>query len=187
MKKIVASLIILAILSSCVPENRKNVYTTNEVGKNTIVSFGKILSLREVKIEDVNNGGGALAGAAAGGLGGSAIGSGRGSVIAIVAGAVIGGVAGAAAESALKEQKGIEYIIRFEALDLTKSIVQALPKDELPVAIGQCAMVQQTGDFQRVQVAPDAKLCDVEDDSTTKRSKSLYHKKKKKVKADDDE
>ena len=174
-------LLVATLLCACVPEDKKNVYQENDIGKNTIVSFGTVLSLREVKIEGNNSGAGMLAGGTAGGFAGSAIGSGRGNTTAIIAGAIIGAVAGAVAEQELKEQKGIEYIIRFETLDLTKSIVQTLPKGEVPVAIGACVMVQQSGNYQRVLPATDPKLCAVEDDSTTKRHKSTGTKKKQKV------
>lgn len=186
MKKIIALLVSTAMIAACVPQEKKNVYNENEVGKNTVVSFGKVLSFRNVKVEGNSSGIGALAGAGAGGLAGSAIGRGNGSLAGLIAGAVIGGVGGAIAEQKLRDQVGVEYIIRFASLDLTKSIVQTIQKEEAVISVGTCVMVQQSGDYQRVLPATDANLCEAEDDSTTHRSKSMNHKKKKSEKAEDD-
>ena len=178
MLKAIASLSVLAMLSNCVHVNKNNTYNEGEVGKNVIVSFGKIISVREVEVTPQTSGAGALGGGAAGGLAGSAFGAGRGNVTAIVAGAVIGAVAGDIAETELRKQKGIEYIIRYESLNLAKAVVQTMPKEEKPIPVGTCAMVQQQGNYQRVLPATDKNLCNAEDDSTTKRTKRIKAKKK---------
>ena len=187
MKKIIAFSVISAMVASCTPINKNNTYNATEVGQNTTVSFGKIISVREVEINAENAGGGALLGGGAGGLAGSAIGSGRGQTTAIVAGALIGAVAGAIAENELKHQQGVEYIVRYESLNLAKSVVQTLEKGDKMISVGSCVMVQQRGNYQRVLPATDAKLCKLEDDSTTRRTKSVTKVKNKVVKSPNEE
>lgn len=104
------------ILSGCARDISSNSYNARKVGEAAFTYQGIVVSTREVEVNEgdylENNGVGILAGGAAGGLAGNQIGSGSGNIAATVGGAVIGAVAGALAEKALKEQKGIEYVVR---------------------------------------------------------------------------
>ena len=59
-------------------------------------------------------------------------------------GAVAGGIAGAAAEQAMANRQGIEYIIKFSN-GVTQSIVQNIAKTDKPIEAGECIMVQMNG------------------------------------------
>ena len=178
----------LLVFTSCAPVNKNNTYTAADAGRNNIVSFGKIVSAREVEVQANPSGVGAVAGGTAGGFAGSAIGNGSGNTTAIVAGALIGLIGGAIAEHELGKGQGIEYVVYYSALSEAKSIVQVAEKGEKMLPVGSCVMVQQKGDYQRVLPAPDPKLCALDDDSTTRRTKSMTkHKKNKKVENENDE
>jgi outer membrane lipoprotein SlyB len=151
MKRI--SIILLACLTACTQPGQ-NRYGYQDVGRNTIVEFGTVISEREVDITGQNTGLGATAGALGGGLGGAYIGQGGGSLGAMLAGAVIAGVAGHMAEQAVSDHKGIEYVITTEK-GATMTLVQNLNKDEAPIKPGHRVMVQTGGAYQRVLPADD--------------------------------
>lgn len=146
------------LLCSCAHPDQ-NTYGDKEVGHDAVIFHGRVKSARQVDIKAQNTGTGAALGAVGGGVAGSTIGSGRGSVIGILAGAVIGGVAGAAAEQALKDRQGIEYIIKISETGETRSVVQNIAKTETPIAKGQCVMLQVSGSYQRVLPDDDEDDC----------------------------
>lgn len=151
MKKTFLSLVLisfLTILSGCAEQQGLDVYNANEVGKQSDISFGKIIAVHRVKIQGENSGAGVLAGAATGGVVGSTMGNGKGSALTTIAGALIGGIAGNAAEKAMKNRIGVEYIIKKEK-GKTVSIVQNIGKDEMPLAVGQRVMIQTSGEYQK--------------------------------------
>lgn len=154
MKKLITAFTSLALLASCAPPPSQNNYNENEVGRSAIVSFGTVITERQVNITGNSSGVGAVGGAGAGALAGSAIGHGNGSLVGLLAGAVIGGVAGAAAEQAMKDRKGIEYTITDEH-GLTRTVTQNIAKDDKPIEIGHRVMVQDYGTYQRVLPADD--------------------------------
>jgi outer membrane lipoprotein SlyB len=160
------------LLSSCVPPNKANTYAAGETGQDAVILYGIIKSSRPVEVTGTNTGTGALVGAAAGGGAGSAIGSGNGTIGAVIAGVIIGGIAGAAAEQAMKDQQGIEYIIKFSETGDTRSIVQTVPKADMPIANGQCVMVQMSGQYQRVMPNADPADCPAPSKRKTKRTKT---------------
>jgi outer membrane lipoprotein SlyB len=92
----------------------------------------------------------------------------------MLVGSVIGGIAGAAAEQAMANRQGIEYLIKFQNGN-TESIVQNIAKTDEPIAKGECVMVQFGSNYQRV--LPDD---DVEDCRPIAKPKKHHHK-------DDDE
>ncbi len=147
------------LLSSCAPIDKKNTYNESAVGHDAVVMYGKIKSSRPVDIKGTNTGAGMTVGALGGGAAGSAIGQGRGNVTAIIAGAIIGGIVGAAAEQSMKDQQGIEYIIRLSETGDTRSIVQAIAKTDTPIPVGQCVMIQVSGEYQRVLPDSDPEDC----------------------------
>jgi len=178
MKKIITAVTASCfLLTACVHPSQKN-YGESDVGHNAVILYGKVISEREVDITGQNSGVGAGAGVVGGGLAGSMIGHGNGSLGGLLVGAVVGGVAGAAAEQAIKDRKGIEYIIKFYASGQTQSIVQNIAKTDEPIAKGQCVMVQMSGTYQRVLPAEqDAEECYV----------APVKKKKKHAKEDSEE
>jgi outer membrane lipoprotein SlyB len=142
-----------ALLTAC-QQPGQNRYGYQDVGRATTVEFGTIISEREVDITGQNTGIGAGAGIAGGAIAGSYIGHGGGSLGAILAGALIAGVAGAAAEQAMADHKGIEYVVT-EHNGETVTIVQNQKSDEPILKPHQRVMVQTSGSYQRVLPADD--------------------------------
>jgi outer membrane lipoprotein SlyB len=142
-------LIALALLPACGDEPSQNRYASRDVGMNTTVLFGTILSERQVQVTGEDSGAGALAGGAGGGVAGSLIGAGRGSVLGTLGGAIAGMFVGNEAEKSMGNRAGIEYII---ALDngANQSIVQNIAKDDAPLPAGSRVMVQTQGSYRRV-------------------------------------
>ncbi|SCA58856.1 Outer membrane lipoprotein pcp [Chlamydiales bacterium SCGC AB-751-O23] len=130
-------------LNSCASEISSGTYSDAQVGETSSTYMGTIIATRNVtvsgndKIED--NGTGIMTGAIAGGLGGSNMGKGHGNTTATVGGALLGAAAGAFAEKKLKEQKGIEYVIKLESGTL-KTVVQG---PSSPIAVGQKVLLME--------------------------------------------
>jgi len=148
----------LLMLTSCAHQNQ-NTYGDAEVGHDTMVLYGIVKSARQVDIKAQNTGTGATLGAVGGGVAGSQIGNGRGSVVGLLAGAIIGGIAGSIAEQSLKDRQGIEYIIKMSETGDTRSVVQNIAKTDVPIAKGQCVMVQISGSYQRILPDDDISDC----------------------------
>ena len=150
MKKLFSTLVVLSsltMLSACQSSQSQNVYDAQEVGKQTDIEFGVIRAVKHVQVQAEQSGVGTLGGAAAGGVAGSAAGGGKGAILTAIGGAIIGGLAGNAAESALRDKVGIQYVIRKEN-GKTVSIVQNIGKDDVPLHVGQHVMIQTTGEYQ---------------------------------------
>jgi len=151
MKKLFLSLVVLSfvtLLSACQDMQSQNTYNEGEVGKQTDIEFGVIRAVKHVKVQAQNSGVGTIGGAALGGVGGSEMGGGKGAILTTIAGAIVGGVAGNAAESALDNKVGIEYIIKKEN-GKTVSIVQNIGKDDKPLHVGERVMIQTSGEYQQ--------------------------------------
>lgn len=142
--------IVLALgVSGCAQRPSQNVYNYDEVGKSTAVSFGTVISSRQVDITGQNTGAGALVGAGIGAGAGSYAGSGSGSIWAAAAGALVGAAVGAAAEQAAADRVGIEYIVILES-GVTMTVVQDIGKNDVAIPEGSRVIVQNSGGYQRV-------------------------------------
>lgn len=143
MKKTLASLllasllvsIIVSCLSGCaavVPgSNQYPATTTNSV---VHVSYGNIVSLREVEVKEKTSGVGSVAGGLAGAAIGSQVGSGKGSVLAVLAGGLAGIIGGQAIERGLSNSKAVEIVLKMEDTGSTISITQ---KTDEKFVVGQ--------------------------------------------------
>jgi len=150
MKKLLSSLVVLScltMLSACQDQQSQNVYDAQEAGKQTDIEFGVIKAIKHVKVQEENTGVGTIGGAAVGGVAGSTLGGGKGSILTAIGGALVGGLAGNAAESALNNKVGIQYIIKKENGKIV-SIVQNIGKDDKPLHVGEHVMIQSTGEYQ---------------------------------------
>lgn len=117
MKPFLALLMSAALITGCARNIDGNTYTSgNTVGK---VTYGTIVSAREVTVKDNDklekNALGGLAGGVAGGVAGSSVGGGTGKGLATVGGAVAGAVLGAYVQDQLTTQTGIEYIVQIDS------------------------------------------------------------------------
>jgi outer membrane lipoprotein SlyB len=136
-------------LANCAQRPSQNTYTNEEVGKSSAISFGTILSTRQVDIIGNNTGAGGLIGTGVGAGVGSYAASGSGEGWAIAGGAIAGAIIGTVAEQAAVNRIGIEYTVVLES-GVMLTLVQDLVKNELPIPQGTAVIVQNTGGFQRV-------------------------------------
>ncbi len=118
MTRTVFALLSAAILASACARNLDgNTYTSsNTVGK---VTYGTIVSARQVTVKDNDkleqNALGGIAGGVAGGVAASTVGKGTGKSVATVGGAIAGAVLGAYIQDQLSTQTGVEYIVQLDA------------------------------------------------------------------------
>jgi outer membrane lipoprotein SlyB len=121
--------ILLAVtvgLAGCAPTNTNTTYSSADIGRTAQLSYGVIISMRAVAVQNQNTGVGALGGAAIGGAAGSFIGRNdvRGNILGAVGGAVVGGLVGYAAENAVSTGQAIEFIIQEDNASAPISVVQ---------------------------------------------------------------
>lgn len=109
----------LVALTGCATENTSGtIYKASETKREQIVRMGVIESIREVQIQQDNNGIGAIAGGVVGGIAASDIGGGKGSAIAGILGAVAGGAVGNAIEERINTKKGLEITVKLDSGEL---------------------------------------------------------------------
>lgn len=148
MKKLLApvsGLVIIALLSACATTGQ-NRYSEADVGKPTVVEFGRIVAVRDVEIDRKNTGAGAAAGAVGGGIAGAAIGrDGTGVAAGLLAGLIVGAIA----ESALANTHGVEYTVALRNKKVI-TVVQNMPEGDEKLRKGQRVMVQTSGEYMRV-------------------------------------
>lgn len=152
MKRLLSSALcafIVIALASCAQRQSQSVYNYDEVGKSSAVSFGTVVSSRQVDITGKNTGTGALIGAGAGAGAGSYAGGGSGEIWAVAGGALAGAIVGGLAEQAMADRVGIEYVVVLES-GVTMTIVQDMAKTDVAFQPGVRVIVQNTGGYQRV-------------------------------------
>lgn len=114
MKKVLATVSALLILSACAPRIGANDYATSNVNQVNVTKMGKVISVRQVQVQN-NDNSGAVIGTVAGGVAGSQIGRGStAGVLGALGGALVGGVVGDLAEDGLTSQVGYEYVIQLD-------------------------------------------------------------------------
>ena len=131
MKKSVAGVLIVFLLMpiggmvGCAPRVGGADYAGAETRQAQSVTYGTVLSVRTVHIEDDSNTamGAAAGGAAVGGVLGSLVGHNRGKVLATVGGALAGGAIGSGGAKAMTNQTGLEIMVRLDGGE-TISVVQ---------------------------------------------------------------
>lgn len=90
-----------------------DVYRGDQAKEARSISYGTIVSVREVKIQPNSQSAlGTIGGGALGGIAGSTIGGGRGQAIAAVVGAIAGGVIGSKVEEKASQVDSLEMVIR---------------------------------------------------------------------------
>jgi outer membrane lipoprotein SlyB len=144
-------ILILAVfaLASCTPRNSLNQYSEGDVGISTVVEFGTVVHVRQIKIRGENSGAGGTIGGLTGAAAGSSIGGGKGNTGAILGGAALGVAAGIVAEQMAGDRDGYEYTVTKEN-GMTITVSQNAMKDEPVLRVGQRVMVQSSGSYQRV-------------------------------------
>lgn len=90
-----------------------DVYRADQAKEARSISYGTILSVRDVKIQAENSGAlGGIGGGAIGGIAASGIGGGTGQAIASVVGAIAGSVIGSKIEEKASQVSSLEMVIR---------------------------------------------------------------------------
>lgn len=90
-----------------------SVYRGDQAKEARSISYGTIVSIREVKIQSDNTGViGTVGGGVLGGIAGSTIGGGRGSAVASAVGAIAGAMIGSAVEEKATQISSLEMVIR---------------------------------------------------------------------------
>ncbi|MBC7634445.1 MAG: hypothetical protein H7251_02460 [Acetobacteraceae bacterium] len=120
-------------MSACAPVYTNSTYSGAHIGRPVQVSYGVIVAMRSVMVQNNSGPGvGTLAGVAAGGIAGSFIGGGaRSNLLGAIGGAVLGGVVGNAIEGGVSQGEAVEFIIREES-GQTISVVQTNEEDLRP-------------------------------------------------------
>ena len=105
-----------------------SVYSSSQAKEARSISYGTIVSVRDVKIQADNQGVlGTLGGGALGGVAGSTIGGGSGRAVATAVGAVAGAIIGSTVEEKATQVSSLEMVIR---KDDGKEIVVVQKKED---------------------------------------------------------
>jgi len=123
--KVLAILMISAMLAACASSNSGSVYSRDEARKVQTIKMGVVESVRQVKLEGTKSPVGTAGGAVVGGVAGSTIGGGRGSAIAAVVGAIAGGIAGSAIEEGVTRKDGVEITVKLDSGALVAVVQEA--------------------------------------------------------------
>jgi outer membrane lipoprotein SlyB len=108
-----AALLATAALAGCATSGPAD-YSYREARGVESVSYGRVESVRPVKLNEDHAPVGTIAGAAIGGIAGSTLGHGSGGALGTVLGALGGGLAGNAIEHKATQQDGEEIIVRLD-------------------------------------------------------------------------
>lgn len=117
MKKygLVATLLASITLAGCANTDvySGSVYRGEQAKEARSISYGTIVSVRDVKIQANNQGViGTLGGGVLGGIAGSSVGGGSGQAIATAVGAIAGAVVGSTVEEKASQVSSLEMVIR---------------------------------------------------------------------------
>ncbi len=113
--------------AACAPTNTNTTYSEAEIGRTAQISYGTIVSMRGVRVQNPNTGVGTLGGAAVGGVAGSSIGRNdvRGNILGAVGGAIVGGLVGTVVDSSVSTGEAVEFIIQEDNAAAPISVVQS--------------------------------------------------------------
>ena len=105
---------VLSLLSACAPRIGANDYATTSANQVNVTKMGRIVSVRQVNVQNNDNTGATL-GTIAGGVAGSQIGRGStAGVLGALGGALVGGVVGDLTEQGISSQVGYEYTVQLD-------------------------------------------------------------------------
>jgi len=152
MKRIAASVLVLATLAAC-STTSPDVVQRGDANRMATVLDGTVLSTRPVTVDGSQSGGGAAAGAVVGGIAGSSVGGRRESVAIGVLGAVAGAVVGNAIERSTTREEAVEILVQLRSGE-RRAIVQAKAGEEFRP--GDAVVLVTTGGKVRVTKAPAA-------------------------------
>lgn len=106
---------IALLLGGCTKDVSPNTYDAADAGQVNRAVPGKIIAMRQIKI-DASSGLGGPTGVAAGAIAGSAIGgSPHVSILSGIGGAILGGVLGHAIDKGVGAKQGMEYVVKLKS------------------------------------------------------------------------
>jgi outer membrane lipoprotein SlyB len=148
MEKVKLALVaaLVALAAGCQTRESANVYGKHEAGREQLVRFATVDSVRKVQIQGSQSGVGAVAGGVTGGVAGSGVGQGRGSAAAAVLGGVAGGVIGNTVEEHATRKDAFEITVRLDSGEL-RAIAQEADIEFQP---GQRVRLVTSGGITRV-------------------------------------
>jgi len=146
MKTTVLLTTLAAALAGCATHESANVYDKHEAGREQVVRFATVESVRKVTIQGSQSGLGGTAGGVVGGVAGSGVGRGKESAVATVLGGVAGGVVGNAIEEKVTSKDALEITVRLDSGEL-RAIVQEADEAFTP---GQRVRLLTSGGVTRV-------------------------------------
>ena|SRR5688572_15025709 len=135
-----------AALAGCQTRESANVYSKHEAGREQLVRYATVDSVRKVIIQGSQSGVGAVAGGVTGGVAGSGVGQGRGAATAGVLGGVAGGVIGNTVEEKMTRKDALEIVVKLDSGEL-RAIVQEADQEFQP---GQRVRLLTSGGITRV-------------------------------------
>ena len=115
-------------LAACAPTNTNTTYSGAETGRTAQISYGTLVSMRGITLQNPSTGAGTLGGTAVSGVGV------RGNILGAVGGAIVGGLAGTAVESSVSTEQAVEFIIQEDNAAAPISVVQS---NELNFRLGE--------------------------------------------------
>jgi outer membrane lipoprotein SlyB len=136
-------------LAGCSEGYSPNTYAATAAQQEASVQRGVIIGVRQVQISATGTIGAATGGAAGGVAGAQVAGSPVVTAFSAIGGTLVGGIGGAAAEQAVADTKGWEYIVQ-ETGDKLVSVTQT-SKTALPIGLN----VLVISDSQQARVVPD--------------------------------
>ncbi len=137
---------VAAALAGCATRESGKVYSKHEAGREQLVRYATVDSVRKVVIQGSQSGVGAVAGGVTGGVVGSGTGDGRGAAVATVLGGVAGGVVGNTVEERMTRKDAFEITVRLDSGEL-RAIVQEADQEFQP---GQRVKLLTSGGVTRV-------------------------------------
>lgn len=159
-------------LAGCSEGYSPNTYAATAAQQEATVQRGVIIGVRLVLISADGTVGAAAGGAAGGVAGAQASGGPVTTALGAVGGALVGGIGGAAAEQAVADAKGWEYIVQETSgslVSVTQTSKMALPVGQHVLVIdGKQARIVPDYTVQTAAAAPDStKTAAAPNDSTT--------------------
>lgn len=151
-KQIILSTVIAALaVTGCANKSvySGNVYTGSQAKETRSISYGTIVSVREVQIQAPSSGViGTSAGGALGGIAGSSMGGGRGSDLLGVLVGTVGAIVGNKIEQGMSKVTSLEMVIRKD----DGSEVVVVQKKEPGLVVGK--RVRLVGNASDINVSP---------------------------------
>src|SRR5205814_10359693 len=125
MKTTVLLTALAAALAGCATHESANVYDKHEAGREQVVRFATVDSVRKVTIQGGQSGLGGAAGGVVGGVAGSGVGHGKESAVATGLGGVAGGGVGNAIEEKVTSQDALGITVRLDRGQLRACVQEA--------------------------------------------------------------